>query len=317
MASFDHLFPQLLDARQGAFALCDPDPRSGLRRLIRGQARRERRVMVRLAHLGRAFLFGVPVRSIGSICVFIIRLQVAAAIPLRPLGRRRKEGVESLRLGIGADELVRGDLRHLRRSGPLPYRSRIWNTRGAGSAHRLCSLRRTCRRQQGLSDRSKKVNPSLLGSKRPGGPYLNFITPTLSLLLEDLGEFFADELDHLVFVFKADLLLGWVDVDVDLGRVDLEGQVDERTSAFRKEGPVESLKRALQRRAVNVAVCGVGRELMMRVAERQPRGVRLMKKRKVLFLAWKLAPLHQAETLTLSSSLDAFTSTSSRLTASP
>lgn len=116
--------------------------------------------------------------------------------------------------------------------------------------------------------------------------HLDLITPTLPLLLQHLCQLLTNKLHDLVLVLKRDFLLRRMDVDVDFGWRDREGEVDEGMGVFGEQGRVEGFEGALERGAVDVAVCGKGGS----ARHRPKRGVgvdsRLMKKRKVLRFAW-------------------------------
>ena len=49
-------------------------------------------------------------------------------------------------------------------------------------------------------------------------------------------------------------MLGWVHVDVDVPRIELEGEVDEGVRALREVGRVHHLQRPLERGGVHQAV---------------------------------------------------------------
>lgn len=76
------------------------------------------------------------------------------------------------------------------------------------------------------------------------------------MLLEHLGEFLTHELHDFVLIGERDLFLCRMNVDVNLARVDLQREVDERVRAFCEEGTVETFERSFQGRAVDVSVCG-------------------------------------------------------------
>jgi hypothetical protein len=139
------------------------------------------------------------------------------------------------------------------------------------------------------------------------------------MLLEHLGELLTHELHDLVLVGEGDLFLCRMNVDIDLARINLQGEVDERMRAFCEEGTVEAFERSFQGRAVDVSVCSGEDDALECCWTRKWRkpDSRLMKNRNVPFLAWKLGPLHHALTLTESSASSTFSSTNSRLTASP
>jgi len=105
--------------------------------------------------------------------------------------------------------------------------------------------------------------------------HLHLEAPALALARQHICEALAHELDDLGLVLEADLLLGRVHVGVDLGRVELEAQVDERVRALGEEVRVEGLEGALERRAVDEAVCEEGKpsvSLEVGGTERGPRG---------------------------------------------
>lgn len=125
--------------------------------------------------------------------------------------------------------------------------SRTWCARAWES-------RRREERQEGGSAKGRSATVRYDGNLF-GKAHLHFEAPRLARLLQLLGEGVADELDNLVLVFKADLALGRVNIDVDFGRVDLERQVDEGIRALGEQGSVEAFESALEGSAVDEAVC--------------------------------------------------------------
>jgi len=120
--------------------------------------------------------------------------------------------------------------------------------------------------------------------------HLDLVAPALALTREPLSQLLAHELDDLGLVLEADLLLGRVDVGVDLGRVEVEAEVDKGVRPLCEEVAVEGFEGALEWRAVDEPVCGAGQGGAERSAcasvvsgrsegRRGARGSLLMKKR--------------------------------------
>lgn len=56
-----------------------------------------------------------------------------------------------------------------------------------------------------------------------------------------------------------DFLLGWMDVDIELGRIHFEGEIDEGMRVLGEERLVEGLKGSLEGRAVDEAIWPISR----------------------------------------------------------
>lgn len=85
--------------------------------------------------------------------------------------------------------------------------------------------------------------------------HLYLVAPTFALLLERFCQLLTDQLDDLVLVFEPNLFLRRMNVDVDLGRINLEGEVDERMSAFGEEGSIKGFEGSFEGGTVDLAIC--------------------------------------------------------------
>ena len=86
---------------------------------------------------------------------------------------------------------------------------------------------------------------------------------TISSCIERRGQFIDGKSEKslqlinpslIYLVQEVDLVLGWVHVDVDVPRIELEGEVDEGVRALREVGRVHHLQRPLERGGVYQAV---------------------------------------------------------------
>lgn len=98
------------------------------------------------------------------------------------------------------------------------------------------------------SDRTATLSPDKTTN-------LDFEGATASMLLELFGERVADDLDDLFFVFKVDLFLRRVHVDIHLCRIDLQSQVDERVRPFWQEARVEAVEGTTDGPRFDEAIC--------------------------------------------------------------
>lgn len=79
------------------------------------------------------------------------------------------------------------------------------------------------------------------------GAHLYFVTPALPLFLQSFRQRLTNQLYDLVLIFKSNFLLRWVNVDVDLARMNREGEVNEGMTTFCEECTIEPFEGPLER----------------------------------------------------------------------